>query len=60
MNAACEQALHLGDTVRSHAQDGTLLAALPLTRAFFFKMESLLPGYLECILLVFLLFPRIF
>ena len=36
----------------SGVRDETPLAALPLRRAFFFKIEreSLLPGYLECIL----------
>ena len=36
----------------SGVRDETSLAALPLRRAFFFKIEreNLLPGYLECIL----------
>ena len=46
MNAACE---HREKSRASGVRDETSLAALPLRRALFF-LESLLPGYLECIL----------
>ena len=47
MNAACE---HREKSRASGVRDETPLDALPLRRAFFFKIESLLLGYLECIL----------
>ena len=48
MNAACE---HREKSRASGVRDETSLDELPLRRAFFFfKIESLLLGYLECIL----------